>query len=381
MNIGDELEVEIGPVAHGGHFVARFEGRVVFVRHAITGERVIAKVTEISKSFARADCIKVLSPSPDRRDAECSYARPNGCGGCDFQHVTPAKQREFKTHIIKEQFQRLANMEVDVQVEEVPPIFGWRTRMEFNISKNRRVAMFQSRSNDLIEIESCKIADPKISIDALNSQNLEPGSKIEVVVDGLGNTHSDQSKSDRLPYEVSGQKFEVSLESFWQSHKNAPSLLSDVVTMLAGYRAGDHVVDLYSGIGVLTSPSLKVIGLGGRLTLVEESESAISDAKWNFATANNVEICSGRVEKEIQKLSSCDLVILDPPRSGAGAKVLNEIVRLAPRTVIYVACDPAALARDAGYLATRSYAMDTLRAFDLFPMTQHMECVARFIRS
>jgi tRNA/tmRNA/rRNA uracil-C5-methylase (TrmA/RlmC/RlmD family) len=253
--------------------------------------------------------------------------------------------------------------------------------MEFNISKNRRVAMFQSRSNDLIEIESCKIADPKISIDALNSQNLEPGSKIEVVVDGLGNTHSDHSKSDRLPYEVSGQKFEVSLESFWQSHKNAPSLLSDVVTMLAGYRAGDHIVDLYSGIGVLTSPSLKVIGLGGRLTLVEESESAISDAKWNFATANNVEICSGRVEKEIQKLSSCDLVILDPPRSGAGAKVLNEIVRLAPRTVIYVACDPAALARDAGYLATRSYAMDTLRAFDLFPMTQHMECVARFIRS
>lgn len=380
MKIGDELEVEIGPVAHGGHFVARFEGRVIFVRHAITGERAIVKVTEISKSFARADCIEVLSPSPDRIHAECKYARPNGCGGCDFQHITPKRQRELKSQIIKEQFKRLANLEIEVQVEEVLPVFGWRTRMEFNISRNGKVAMFQSRSNELIEIETCRIADPKISIESLNFQKLELGSKIEVVVDGLGNVHSDARKTDRIPYVVNGQKFEVSLESFWQSHKSAPSLLTEIVTDLSNYRPNDHVVDLYAGIGILTSPSLKIIGSGGRLTLVEESESAISDAKWNYAAANNVEFRFGRVEREIQKLTSCDLVILDPPRSGAGAKVLNEIIRMAPRAIIYVACDPAALARDAGFLTTHSFALDTVRAFDLFPMTQHMECVARFIR-
>lgn len=381
MKIGDELELEIGPVAHGGHFVARFEGRVVFVRHAITGERVIAKITEISKRFARADCVKVISPSQDRIQAECAYARPNGCGGCDFQHISPRRQRELKSQIIKEQFKRLANLEVDVLVEEVPPAFGWRTRMEFNISKTGKVSMFKSRSNELIEIESCKLADPKISIESLNSSRLAPGSKIEVVVDGLGNLHSDLSKTDRLPYFIDNQKFEVSFESFWQSHKSAPSLLTKVVTELSEYRPNDHVIDLYAGIGILSSPSLKTIGIGGRLTLIEESESAISDAKWNYSSASNVEFRNGRVEKEIQKLSSCDLVILDPPRAGAGAKVLNEITRLAPRTIVYVACDPAALARDAGFLTAHSYEMDTVRAFDLFPMTQHMECVARFIRS
>ena len=380
MKIGDELEVGIGPVAHGGHFVTRFEGRVIFVRHAISGERVIIKITEISKSFARADCIKVLSPSPDRIASECAYARPGGCGGCDFQHITPTRQRVLKSLIVKEQFQRLANLEIEVQVEEVPPVFGWRSRMEFNISNNGKVAMFQSRSNELIEIESCKIADPRISIELLNSQKLRPGSKIEVVVDGLGNVHSDVNKSDRIPYEVNGQKFEISLESFWQSHKSAPSLLSEIVTELSSYRPNDHVVDLYAGVGILSSPSLKVIGSGGRLTLVEESESAISDAKWNCASTDNVEFRFGRVEKEIQKLTSCDLVILDPPRSGAGAKVLNEIIRLEPRAIVYVACDPAALARDAGFLTTHSFEMDTVRAFDSFPMTQHMECVARFIR-
>ena len=114
--------------------------------------------------------------------------------------------------------------------------------------------------------------------------------------------------------------------------------------------------------------------------MIEESESAISDAIWNYSSSGNVEFRNGRVEKEIQKLSSCDLVILDPPRAGAGAKVLKEIIRLSPRTIVYVACDPAALARDAGFLTNNSYEMDTVRAFDLFPMTQHMECVARFIR-
>jgi tRNA/tmRNA/rRNA uracil-C5-methylase (TrmA/RlmC/RlmD family) len=380
MNVGDELEVEIGDIAHGGHCVARYSGRVIFVRHAIPGERVLVKITELSKNFARADCIQVINPSRDRAEPKCKFARPGGCGGCDFQHIGIALQRTLKAKVIEEQFNRLAKLAIKVEVEEVPPTIGWRSRMEFNISKSGKVAMFRSRSNELIEIDSCKIADSRISIDEINSKKLAPGTKVEAIVDGEGEVQIVDSRSDRISYEVSERDFSISPQTFWQSHSAAPALLSKVVTELAEYKTGDHVVDLYAGVGVLSASALKVIGAGGRLTLIEESESAISDARWNFAGEKNVEIQLGKVERAVKDLKSCDVVVLDPPRSGAGAKVMDSIAKLSPRSVIYVACDPAALARDTHLLQTHTYKLDALRAFDLFPMTQHIECVARFIK-
>ena len=378
MNIGDELEVDVTAIAHGGHCVARNEGRVIFVRHTIPGERVKVRITELSKSFARADCIEVVSASADRIKPTCTYAHPGGCGGCDFQHIAPHRQRELKSLIIKEQFARLAKLDISVEVEEVLPTLGWRSRMEFNINKKSRVAMFQARSNELIEIESCKIADPRISIEKINEMKLVPGEKFEVAVSGTGEVH--YGDADRITYEISGRSFAVSFGSFWQSHIAAPNLLTNIVTEFADYKESDHVLDLYAGVGILTSPALSLIGPGGRLTLIEESELAVSDSRWNYADQLNVHIKQGRVERQISEIHSCDVVVLDPPRAGAGAKVIGEIVRLAPRKIIYVACDPAALARDVAELHANSYRMEKLRAFDLFPMTQHIECVARFIK-
>jgi tRNA/tmRNA/rRNA uracil-C5-methylase (TrmA/RlmC/RlmD family) len=156
-------------------------------------------------------------------------------------------------------------------------------------------------------------------------------------------------------------------------------LLSKVVKEFAQVKSGDHVFDLYGGAGLFTAALLPDIGPGGRITLIESDDNAVTDAKRNFATEDRIEVVQGKVERSLQKYVAANVVVLDPPRSGAGASVIDSVVALKPRSIVYVACDPAALARDTAYLRDRGFALEKIRAFDLFPMTAHMECVARFM--
>lgn len=383
MNIGDEFVVEVTAIAHGGHCVARHDGRVIFVRHTIPGERVRVKITELSKNFARADCIEVLTASPDRVDPKCRYARPGGCGGCDFQHVSLSAQRRLKAEIIKEQFARLAKMDIDVKVELVEPTESWRTRMEFTVSPNRKIAMYRARKNELIEIESCEIASEAIQIQDLNSKRLPEGKKVDVAVSSEGEVVVSIEGRENLALveqKVMGFEFKINPESFWQSHSKAPEVLTETVISFAKVQQGEHVFDLYSGVGLFSSALISLVGVGGRITMIEESGSAVTDARRTFAPYENVEIVEGRVERELKKYVRGDVVVIDPPRAGAGERVIRQIHELEPHTIVYVACDPAALARDTAILRTLGYELDALRAFDLFPMTQHIESVARFIR-
>lgn len=383
MNVGDEIVVDISSIAHGGHFVARHEGRVIFVRHAITGERVRIRINEISKNFARADAIEVLNPADSRVTPSCEFAKPGGCGGCDFQHIDPKAQRKFKAEIIKEQFHRLAKMEIDIEVEEVLPIYGWRSRMEFTVSENRRLSMFQARSNNLVEISQCKIAHQSIDIADVNGQKLPVGKKVDIAVGSDGKVVSAIEGRDNftlINQRVGSFNFSLSSQSFWQSHIKAPETLLQCVLTFAELRKGDHLYDLYSGVGLFASGAIDQVGETGRITMIEESESAVTDARRNFARFANVEIIEGKVERELKRFARADVVIIDPPRSGAGERVIRQIRALSPRTLIYVACDPAALARDAATLEQLDYSLDGIRAFDLFPMTQHIESVARFIK-
>jgi len=383
VNIGEEVVVDIQAIAHGGHCVARYEGRVIFVRHSIPGEKVRIRITGLTKNFARADVIEVLESSPDRVAPKCKFAHSDGCGGCDFQHIKPARQRSLKAEIIAEQFRRLAKIDLSIEVEEVSPVFAWRTRMEFTATADRKPGLFKSRSNELIEIDRCEIADSKIDFEKMSQLRAPTDRKIHAIVDSSETaSYFVENREDfkLVKQTVAGFDFEISPESFWQSHVRAPELLTEVVTAFAEFRSADHVFDLYSGVGLFAVPAISAVGAAGRVTLIEESISATTDARRIFANYPNVEILQGRVEKLLSKFMRADVVIADPPRTGAGEKVLGEIVRLAPRTLIYVACDPAALARDTSTLIKASYKLDEIRAFDLFPMTAHMEVVARFIK-
>lgn len=383
MNIGDRVSVEIGPIAHGGHCVARHEGQVIFVRHAIPGERVLVEITEKTSKFLRGNAVEILESSPYRVQPLCTYARWDGCGGCDFQHIKLEYQRELKTQIIKEQFQRIAKKEISCPIEAVEPADGlhWRTRMDFTVSENRKLALFKARSHDVIEIDSCAIADSRMNISEINSQKLPRGSKVDVAISRSGKQSIaiENRENFELIDEGIDQILSISPQSFWQSHISAPRTLIDAVANFSDIQAGDHVFDLYGGVGLFTSDAVKRVGVAGRVTLIELDGQAITDAHRNFAEYETVEIVENSVDRALKKYVRADVIILDPPRSGAGKNVVEQIVKLTPRVITYVSCDPASLARDCAYFEERGYRMAAIRAFDLFPMTQHMECVARFI--
>lgn len=382
MQIGDRVDVDVTAIAHGGHCIARHDGRVIFVRHAIPGEKVTVEITDVTKNFARGNCIAVITASPFRVEAPCRYATSNGCGGCDFQHITPSHQRQLKRDIIVEQFQRLAKMEIDIEVEEVLPVLHWRSRMEFTVSDNSRLGLFASRSSRIVEIETCEIAHEEIDIPAINQRRLPKGKRVDVAISSAGSDEVVIEGRENLALikeNVDGFEFTLNPISFWQSHRAAPALLSSVVKEFADVKAGEHIFDLYGGVGLFTAALLNEIGPGGRITTIESDDNAITDARRNFANEDRVEIVHGRVEKALSKYVAANVVILDPPRAGAGSKVIDAIIALQPRVIVYVACDPASLARDTAYLKDRGFALEKIRAFDLFPMTAHMECVARFI--
>ena len=382
MQIGDRIDVDVTAIAHGGHCVARHEGQVIFVRHAIPGERVTVEITDITRSFARGNCVVVIDSSPHRVKAPCRYATPHGCGGCDFQHVDLSHQRALKSQIIAEQFTRLAKMEVEVDVEDVLPTLHWRNRMEFTVSDNSKLGLFASRSSQIVEIEQCLIASAEIDIPMINQRRLPKGKRVDVAITSSGSQEISIEGRENfalIKEKVGDVEFSLNPLSFWQSHKAAPELLSRVVRELSDPQPGDHVFDLYGGVGLFAAALLSEVGAGGRITIIESDDNAITDAKRNFAEEDRVEVVHGRVEKALKKYVAANLVILDPPRSGAGASVIEAVVSLKPRAIVYVACDPASLARDTAYLKERGFALHTLRAFDLFPMTAHMECVARFI--
>jgi tRNA/tmRNA/rRNA uracil-C5-methylase (TrmA/RlmC/RlmD family) len=382
LRVGQKIRVTIEKVAHGGHFIARHEGAVIFVRHGLPGEIVDVAITSIGSSFNRGDVVEVINGSTDRVQAPCSYANRNGCGGCDFQHVEISAQRRLKSQVITEQFSRIAKMDISVEVEEVSNSTGWRTQTTIGTDKNGRAGFYGSRTNTIIPINNCLVLHPSVDYQSLAKRTWEPGARIEVSAASTSVPRvlvGDDVEGDRIQlYEVRDKTYQVSPHSFWQSNIAAPEILVEAVSTFAAVKHGDHLLDLYGGVGLFALALLDHVGSSGRIDLVEGSKSATADAAINFGDADNVKIYTGDVEKILPRFSSADVIILDPPRDGAKKSVIESMVACAPRRIVYVACDPAALARDSALLRDANYTLSDLRAFDLFPMTHHIECVALF---
>jgi tRNA/tmRNA/rRNA uracil-C5-methylase (TrmA/RlmC/RlmD family) len=361
---------------------------VIFVRHAIPDEVCTIEITSVGTSFNRADVISVESASTDRVSAPCRYAHRQGCGGCDFQHIAPVRQRVLKGDVITEQFARIAKMEISVEVEEVAAPLGWRTRCAAVTTKAGALGFYQARSHSITPVDDCRILVPEMKFAELSARGAKADQRIEISLSNTGertiataNTREEtpvrtSDGPDVAHYEIAGRVLEVSQKSFWQSHKDAPRVLTEVVREFAQVVPGDHVLDLYGGVGLFTAALLAEVGSEGAIDLVEGSKSATADARRNFAEDSIVSIHTGDVAKILPRFSQANVIVLDPPREGAGKEVIGECARLLPRAIVYVACDPAALARDVSYLREHGYKLQQLRAFDLFPMTHHIECVA-----
>jgi tRNA/tmRNA/rRNA uracil-C5-methylase (TrmA/RlmC/RlmD family) len=343
--------VDVGPVGHGGICIAHApDGRAVFVRHSLPGERVRVEITEERPSYLRADAVEILDASPHRVAAPCRWAGPGRCGGCDWQHVEVGEQRRLKATVVAEQLRRIAHLDIAVQVEAVAGDVGglhWRTRLRLAVDNDGVAGLHRHRSADIEPIGDCLIAHP----DAVELVNTDTESAL-------------------------GRDWLIPEGGFWQVHPGAPEALSEAVLRYADPQPGDACLDLYCGVGLLTA-ALASPSAPGRVDGVESEAVAAAAARSNLADLDNVTVHTGRVARWLQRTAPhADVVVLDPPRKGAGRAVVDGIVAARPRRVVHVACDPAALARDVSLFAAHGYQLSALRAFDQCPMTAHVECVA-----
>ncbi|URM89315.1 class I SAM-dependent RNA methyltransferase [Streptomyces sp. MRC013] len=424
--VGEEYEVEVGPVAHGGHCIARTgEGRVLFVRHALPGERVVARVTEGDETsrFLRADAVTVLDASKDRIEAPCPYARPGRCGGCDWQHAKPGAQRRLKGEVVAEQLRRLAGLTpeeagwdgtvVPAEGDKLPAgeVPRWRTRVQYAVDASGRAGLRRHRSHEVEPIDHCLIAAEGVSelgvekrrwpgmasveaIAATGSQDRQvvltprPGARLPLVELDKPVSVLRVEEKDGGVHRVHGRPFvreraddrtyRVGNGGFWQVHPKAADTLVRAVMQGLLPRKGDTALDLYCGAGLFAGALADRVGDKGAVLGIESGKRAVEDARHNLQGFDRVRIEQGKVDQVLPRtgITEVDLVVLDPPRAGAGKQVVRHLAALGARRIAYVACDPAALARDLAYFREAGYRPRTLRAFDLFPMTHHVECVA-----
>jgi tRNA/tmRNA/rRNA uracil-C5-methylase (TrmA/RlmC/RlmD family) len=393
--VGERYDVRPERIAHGGFVVARHEGVVVFVRHALPGERVVVEVTEGQEGdrFLRADAVEVLEASPDRVTPPCPFSGPDACGGCDFQHVAVPAQRALKAAVVAEQLKRLAGLDVEVTVEGVPGDgsgLDWRTRVQWAVTRDGDPGLRKHRSHDVVEVDDCRIAHP--GLPAVTGTEWPDATTVESIVSSTGQQLRLVTARDGATYadgplvlteEAAGRTWQVTGSGFWQVHPGAADTLVAAVLDGLDPQPGERAVDLYSGVGLFTAALAERVGLTGHVVAVESDAVAVADAQENLRDLHQVSQVQDRVDRALADdvTGLRDLVVLDPPRTGAKRDVVEAIAALGPRAVAYVACDPAALARDVAFFAEQGYTLRSLRAFDLFPMTHHVECVAVLVRA
>ena len=430
LQVGETVEVTTEDVAQGGWCVARPAGLpVLFVRHALPGERVVARVTEVTTRFARADAVEVREPSPDRVAPPCPYAHPGGCGGCDWQHAHLPAQRALKAAVIAQQLRRLAGIDREVTVEPMPGDetgLGWRTRVQFAVRADGAAGLRAHRSHEVVDIADCLIAHPGISDLGITRRSWPGIATVEAAVGDearaviLTPDHSSRLSrtypagspaspslprlADAVPAETvlsrrgrrltplrgrphltqhaAGRTWRVSAGGFWQVHPAAADTLSEAVIAALAPGPGDTAVDLYCGAGLFAGAVAAAVGPDGAVTGVEDDAAAVRDARHNlrafpWAVVRRADVARAARQGELPRAR---LVVADPPRAGLAREVTGYLADGPAERFAYVSCDPATLARDLGLLLAGGWRLAGLRAFDAFPMTHHVECVAALTR-
>jgi tRNA/tmRNA/rRNA uracil-C5-methylase (TrmA/RlmC/RlmD family) len=441
------LELAVSDVAHGGWCVAREPGgRVVFVRHALPGERIRARITDTTAKFARAEAVEILQASPDRIEPPCPHARPDGCGGCDWQHATPQAQRRLKAEVIRQQLRRIAGLDREITVEPLPGDsggLGWRTRIRLSVGPGGAAGLVKHRSHEVVEVGACPLAHPLVPVSGITGQRWQQVSSLAVTVSpgsgeraaivtpaagrrraaggggaettahpaaraaamlaGLADTVLASGRGGRLTalrgrgylhQHAAGRTWRVGPGTFWQVHPGAADTLTAAVLAALRPAAGDVALDLFCGAGLFAGALAEAVGPGGAVIGIESDRGAVRDARHNLRRLPWARIHHGDVatvlDRQTGPASEAGLAVLDPPRAGAGRAVIERLLGPGPgdrgtggretggrlRRVAYVSCDPATLARDIAVFGELGWQLAGLRAFDAFPMTHHVECVA-----
>lgn len=431
MDAGEELDLEVTSVAHGGVFVARIGdpadesgrgGRVVFVPDAIPGERVRIRLTDVGKkSFWRGEVLEVLDPSPHRRphiwrQADVSVPPHLRPGGADFGHIELSHQRALKLEVLTDALKRFGGVDLpgigihpagapgQVETEDGS---RWRTRVSLHVDADGYVGPFAARSHSVIAVEEYPLATAEVEHAALEQSHGRAG-RIDLVQPADGRVRviprADAAKSaprearEVITELVGDREFRVDAGGFWQVHRLAAATLDGAVRAAILDLAPDGAaldpdawhLDLYGGVGLFAA-ALAELG-GTRVTSVESDARATEHAGANLSEWAGARAETARVDRYVSRLRADasdrerarfarGVTVLDPPRSGAGRGVVEGIAALGPQSVVYVACDPVALARDVATFRETGYELRGVTSYDLFPNSHHVEAVATFVRS
>ena len=384
-----------GAPANGGSCVAHHEGRVVFVRYALPGERVRVRVTADRGSYWHAEVVDVLEPSSDRIESLCPIAGLDGAGCCDLAFAAPDAARALKAQVVANQLERLGghrwNGEAEPLSDSGPT--GWRTRVRLDVGPDRRPGFHRYHSDELVTDLRCAQL-PAGMLDGLAESDWPPGAQLHVVVDDDGARHvvrtlrqgrRTATKVVEGAYEavqrVDGRSWQVPVTAFWQAHRGAAAVYSRLVADWARPGAGMTAWDLYGGAGVFAAALGAAVGESGRVLSVDTSRAATRAARGALDDLPQVQVVTDSVRRALTvQRSSADVAVLDPPRAGAGREVIDLLAAAGVPRVVHIGCEAASFARDIGLYLGSGYAVEKLRVFDAFPLTHHVECVALLTR-
>lgn len=407
------VEMVLHGMAHGGDAVGRLpDGRACFVPFALPGERVLVRVVEQRKRHARAELLEVLEPSPDRAAPPCVHFGPGRCGGCQLQHIAPAAQAPLKERVVREQLQHIGKL-ADPPVEPIVAVTptGYRSTARFAVDAEGRLGFRRAHSHDVHPVDRCLLLDE--ATQALRQRvgdrwhpagevvvrtgTRPPDDAVVTIVPARGGRQPHRTDLDAsvvldapgaaplalrgdgaVTITVGGFDYRVSATSFFQTGPQGAEVLLRLVRDAAAVQSGDTVLELFAGVGLF---SRGLAADGAAVTAVEADATAAGDLAHNLSGTGSVAVHGDSAEAVASAASGgdpVDVVVLDPPRRGAGADLSAAVTRLGARTVVYVACDPAALARDSRTFVDGGYDLVGVVPVDQFPQTAAIEAVARF---
>jgi tRNA/tmRNA/rRNA uracil-C5-methylase (TrmA/RlmC/RlmD family) len=408
---GDETDLTLrtGAAANGGSCVARHDGRVVFVRYGLPGELVRVRVTSEKGSYWNAEVVDVIEASSDRIDPLCPIAGVDGAGCCDLAFADPGAVRALKGAVVANQLQRLGGYQwpgdAEVTAEEVGAggPTGWRTRVRLDVGAQGeqagRAGFHRYHSSELVTDLRCGQL-PTGMLDGVGSREWQAGAELHVALDDDGARHVVQSgpkagaskPARRASTEtveggyqavqrVGARSWHVPVTAFWQAHREAARVYSELVAEWAQLGSGMTAWDLYGGAGVFAAVLGEAVGATGSVVSVDTSRGASRSGRTALADLPQVSMVTDSVRRALAaQRTRADVAVLDPPRAGAGRDVIDQLAAADVPRVIHIGCEAASFARDVGLYRQHGYTVEEIRVFDSFPLTHHVECVAVLAR-
>ena len=397
------MEYLITDLNHLGQGITRIDNKITFVPKTVSGDIINLEITKSHKNYNEAKLLKIVKPSPDRIKYKCPYY--NKCGGCNIANLDYTNQLKYKKEKVINIFKKYNKIEINPTIIASDEILHYRNKI--TLQYNEKLGLYEEKTHNIIEIQECLLMPQKVNdiIKLLNKYNYNtslqkiviriinnqvminiiakdiPKSLIEILknLDVSVYHNSKYISGNKVLIEtLNNYKFSILPDSFFQINKKQTINLYNQIVEYANPQKEDKVLDLYCGVGTigiyLSKYCKEVLG-------IEINKSSIENANINKKLNNveNISFIEADVSKVLSMKYKADIIIVDPPRSGLDKNIIETLIKINPKKIVYVSCDPITLSRDINLLKN-NYILKDIKLYDMFPETYHVECVTVLCR-